>query len=54
MDFPGGPVVESPPANAGGVGSISDLGGFLMLRGSWAHVLQLLSSHAPTAETHML
>lgn len=32
MDFAGGPVVESPRDNAGDVGSISDVGGFLMIR----------------------
>ena len=26
MDFPGGPVVKNPPANAGDTGSISGLG----------------------------
>ena len=32
-DFPGGPVVKNPPANAGDVGSISGQGRFHMLRG---------------------
>ena len=27
-DFPGGPVVQNPPANAGDTGLIPDLGGF--------------------------
>ena len=29
VDFPGGPVVGSPPANAGGAGSIPGPGRFL-------------------------
>ena len=28
MDFPGGPGIKNPPANAGGEGSISDPGRF--------------------------
>ena len=31
-DFPGGPVVENPPANAGDVGSVPGLGRSYMLR----------------------
>ena len=31
MDFPGGPVVNNLPANAGDMGSIPDLGRFHML-----------------------
>ena len=34
QDFHGGPVVKTPPARAGDVGSISGLGGFHMPRGS--------------------
>ena len=30
-DFPGGPVVKNPPANAGDMGSISGLGRFHLL-----------------------
>ena len=30
-DFPGGPVVKNPPANAGDMGSIFGLGGSHML-----------------------
>ena len=37
MDFPNGSVVRSLPANAGDTGSITGLGGFHMLRDSWAH-----------------
>ena len=41
--FPGGAVVESPPANAGDVGSSPGLGGSHMPRSSWAREPQLLS-----------
>ena len=41
-DFPGGPVVESLPANAAFMGSMSGPGRFHTLRGSWAHQLQWL------------
>ena len=34
-DFPGGAVVESPPADAGDVGSYPGLGGSHMLRSGW-------------------
>ena len=33
-DFPGGPVVKSPPANAGDRGSVSDPGGFHRQQGN--------------------
>ena len=42
MDFPNGSVVRSLPANAGDTGSITGLGGFHMLRDSWAHAPQQL------------
>ena len=42
-DFPRGPVVENPPANAGDTGSISSLGRSHMLRRNEAHAVQLLS-----------
>ena len=32
MDYPDGPVVENPPANAGDMGSIPGLGRFHMLQ----------------------
>ena len=32
QDFPGGAVVKNPPANAGDVGLIPDLGGSYMLQ----------------------
>ena len=41
--FPGGAVVENPPANAGDTGSSPGLGGSHMLRGNWAREPQLLS-----------
>ena len=33
-DFPGGPVVKSPPANAGDTESVPGLGRFHMQKGS--------------------
>ena len=36
LDFPGGPVVEKPPANAGDVGSIPGLGRSHLPRGKQA------------------
>ena len=33
-DFPGGPVVQNPPANAGDTGLIPGLGGFHLPWGS--------------------
>ena len=41
--FPGGAVVESPPANAGDTGSSPGLGGSRMPRSGWARGPQLLS-----------
>ena len=43
--FPGGAVVENPPANAGDTGLSPGLGGSHMLRGNWAREPQLLSLH---------
>ena len=50
-DFPDGPAVKNPPANAGGVGSIPGPGRSHMLRSNWAHepVLQLLEPLGPRA-----
>ena len=45
-DFPGGPVVKNPPANARDMDSIPGPGRFHRPLGSQARVLQLLSSHA--------
>ena len=42
-DFPIGPVIRNPPANAGGRGSISGPGRSHVPRGNEAHVPQLLS-----------
>ena len=41
--FPGGTVVENPPANAGDTGSSPDLGRSHMPRSNWAREPQLLS-----------
>ena len=43
MGFPGGAVVENPPANAGDTGSSPGLGRCHMPRGNWAREPQLLS-----------
>ena len=37
-DFPGGPVVKNPPANAGDTGLVPSPGRFHMPRGNEAHV----------------
>ena len=52
--FPGGAVVENPPANAGDTGSSPGLGRSHMPRGNKAREPQLLSPHAATAEAHVL
>ena len=49
-----GPVVKTPPALAGDMGVIPDLGRFHMPRGNHAHTLQLLTPQATTAEADML
>ena len=41
--FPGGAVVENPPANAGDTGSSPGLGRSYMPRSNWAREPQLLS-----------
>ena len=41
--FPGGAVVENPPANAGYTGSSPGLGRSHMPRSNWTHEPQLLS-----------
>ena len=43
LGFPGGAVVENPPANAGDTGSSPGLGRSHMLRSNWAREPQLLS-----------
>ena len=48
--FPGGTVVESPPANAGDTGSSPGLRGSHMPWSSWARAPQLLSPRATTTE----
>ena len=52
LGFPGGPVVENLPCNAGDTGSIPGLGGSHMLRTNQTHVLQLWSPHTTIAEAH--
>ena len=49
VDFPGGPMVENPPINAGDTGSIAALGRFHMLWGNQACALQLLKPLHPRA-----
>ena len=49
-DFPGGAVVENPPANAGDTGSSPGPGGSHMPRSDWAREPQLLSPSATTTE----
>ena len=46
MGFPGGAVVENPPANAGDTGSSPGLGGSHMPRSNWAREPQLLDLRA--------
>ena len=41
--FPGGAVVERPPADAGDTGSSPGLGGSHMPQSDWAHEPQLLN-----------
>ena len=41
-DFPGGPVVEDPPARTGDMGSIPGPGRLHVLRNNYARVPQLL------------
>ena len=50
--FPGGAVVENPPANAGDTGSIPGLGRSHILRSNQARAPQLLSQRATTIEAH--
>ena len=45
VGFPGGAVVENPPANAGDTGSSPGLGGSHMPWSNWAREPQLLSLH---------
>ena len=49
VDFPHGPVVKSPPANAGDKGSIPLSGRFHMPHSNEAGVPQLLGSAPPRA-----
>ena len=45
LGFPGGAVVENPPANAGDMGSSPGLGRSHMPQSNWAREPQLLSLH---------
>ena len=45
-DFPDGPVVKNPLANAESMGIIPAPGGFHILQGSGAHAPQLLNQRA--------
>ena len=54
VGLPGGSVVKTPPANAGETGSIPGQGGSCMPQSNSAHVPQLLSLCAATAEARML
>ena len=47
-------VVESPPANAGDMGLIPDLGGSHMARGNWALVPQLLTLCSMASKPRLL
>ena len=53
-DFPGGPVIGSPPANSGDMGLIPGLGGFHLPQDSRAYVPQLLSPCSRAQETQLL
>ena len=54
QDFPGGPVVKNPPANARDTGSIPGLGRSHMLWGNWACVPQLLKPTSSKARVQLL
>ena len=52
--FPGGAVVESPPANAGDTGSSPGPGGSHMSWSNWARAPQMLSLHSGAREPQLL
>ena len=52
--FPGGAVVESPPANAGNRGSGPRPGGSHMPRSNWARAPRLLSLRSRAREPQLL
>ena len=52
--FPGGAVVEGPPANAGVAGSSPGPGGSHMPRSSWARAPRLLSLRSGAHEPQLL
>ena len=53
VDFPGGPVVKNPPANAVDTVSIPCPRRFHMPRGNEACIPQLLNPQATTTQAHM-
>ena len=50
--FPGGTMVENPPANAGDTGSVPHPGRSHVTRSNYAREPQLLSPCATTTEAH--
>ena len=54
LGFPGGAVVEGPPANAGDTGSSPGPGRFHMPRSSWARAPHLLRLRSRTREPRLL
>ena len=52
--FPGGAVVENPPASAGDAGSSPGPGRSHVLQSSWAHAPQLLNLHSRAHEPQLL
>ena len=54
MGFPGGAVVENPPASAGDTGSSPGPGRSHMPQSSQAHAPQLLSLHSTAREQRIL
>ena len=54
LGFPGGLVVENPPANAGVMGSTPGLGSSHMVRSNEAGVLQLRSQCSGAREPQLL
>ena len=50
-DFPGGPLVQNPPANAGDMGLIPGPGRFHVLQGNEANTPEVLSPRSRAATT---
>ena len=51
LDFPGGPLLKNPPANAGDVGLIPAPGGSHMPQSNWICALQLVNPAGFPAQT---